>query len=909
MYILRILLAQNLNNKNADKTVLNKTKRNLKHKNYVYVDDNELPPCYAECDSCERLYFNALQCPNCNTINTNILPNFHQDARKTTKVHFKCSLQSAEEEMGTTGTESNNDTQTLVQSIDAQRGMVVDYVSPMEQLSQHLFPSDASLEKFLTRPVLIKSYTWAEGGGIADTFNPWYEYLNAPVIKNKIQNYYTGRMNLHLKVMINASPFYYGAALFTYEPQSGFETGHLVSSDSTYVNGLSQRPHIWIYPQTSQAGEMTLPFIYNKDAVDLTSAAEVQNLGKVAVKTVTVLQNANAVAAADATIRVYAYASDINIGGPTYKAVLQSSDEYGKGPVSGVASAVANISRTMQNIPVIGKFAKATTIGATALSSVASLFGFTDVPVIDNVEPMKNLPFHSLTSGHIGEPVTKLCLDPKNEVTIDNSVTGVKTEDELAISKFVDRYTYIGQANWSASASPDALLWSQRIQPNVYNTSTTAAGPYGNTGVVATPMGHVAQMFRFWRGSVTIKLTAIASKFHRGRYVITWDPCADISANTSYVGTAFTKIVDIAEESEIELTIPYMQPHPFCLSDTYAADLNQPFGTTYKSHVDNYDNGVLTVRVFTQQTSPVATADIQILVAVKGGPDLEFAMPRNLSQRISPFAYQCDVTMDSRTSMNITNESSMVDDSRYLVSFGEPIKSLRLLLRRATLYSADIIPYPTTSSTSLVNYIGIRSVFPISPGFDPNGVHTANKGTSGTAAYNFVNMTPLAYLAQCFKTRRGSIIHHVDMNSGTTADGFLSVTYSTTNRSAGVWNGASVVSSVSTSVSQATSASLGIYDAGSSGTDITTGYVMPTISVSVPHNTPSKYMHTNPAYAVLGTAGDGSDNMTMKLQFTSRDASLAQVLDYVQIGTDFSLGMFINVPIMYVATTDVVPAP
>lgn len=797
----------------------------------------------------------------------------------------------------------------MVQSVDAEKGMVVDFASPMEQLSAHLFTPDAALEKFLTRPVLIKSYTWADGGALSDTFNPWYEYLNQSVIKNKIQNYYTGRMNLHIKVMVNASPFYYGAALVSYRPLSGYSPGELLTTDSTYINGLSQRPHVWVYPQTSQAGEMTLPFVYPYDAVNLTSAAEVQSLGSITVKSVTNLQNANAVITADTTVRIYAYASDIHLGGPTYKAVLQSRDEYGKGPVSGVASAVANISRSLENVPVIGKLAKATTIGASAVSSVASLFGFTDVPVIRDVEPLKNLPFHSLTSAHIAEPVTKLCLDPKNEVSIDNSIMGVSVDDELAISKFVDRYAYVGKANWTASATPDSLLWSHRVQPNMFNVSTTAAGPYGNKAVQATPCGHVAQMFRYWRGSMTFKITAIASKFHRGRYVITWDPVANISTNTSYIGTAFTKIVDIAEESEIELTIPYMQPYPFCYSDTYASSLVEPFATSYVSHVDKYDNGILTIRVFTQQTSPTATSDIQLLVSIKGGCDLEFAMPRNLSQSISPFAYQSDVTMDSRTSMSITNSNEEVDSTRYLVSFGEPVLSLRSLLRRATLYSADIIPYPDTPSTSLLNYIGIRSVWPISPGFDPNGVHVANKAVTGTAPYNFVNMTPLAYIAQCFVGRRGSIIHHINMNSGRTADGYLSVTYSTTNRSAAVWNGSNAISSVSTSLSQATSAALGVYDAGSSGTDMTTGYVMPAMSVQVPHNTPVKFMTTNPSFAVLGASADHTDNMTMKLQFTTRDASLAQIVDYIQIGTDFSLGMFVNVPTMYVATQTIIPTP
>ncbi len=871
----------------------------------MYVPSENERSRYVTCSNCQNTYRSIDSCPICKELNYKYNVNFNDNSKTTSFYAGKCVLQSDAEYKTD---EAKSDIHTLNQSIDEQQGVMVTHESPLVELSKHLFAPDATLERFLTRPVLIKTITWSEGGGVDTYFNPWYDYLNSAVIKNKIQNYYMGRMNLHLKVMVNASPFYYGACLFAYQPLSGYNPCKLQPTDSTYPVGLSQRPNIWIYPQTSQAGEMTLPFIYPYDAVDLTSSTTVQDLGRIDVKSVTLLRNANSVAGTGATIRVYAYASEVLLGGPTYKAVLQSNDEYGDGPVSGPASAVSNIARRLSDVPIIGPFAKATSIGAGAVSSIAKIFGFTDVPVIDNSEPMKNMPFHSVTSAHISEPVTKLCLDPKNEVSIDTSIIGVKTDDELTISKFVDRYTYMGTATWAASDTTDSLLWSHRIQPNQFVVSSAASGPYGNKPVQATPSGHLCSLFQYWRGSMTVKITAIASKFHRGRYVITWDPVANISSNTSYIGTSFTKIVDIAEESEIEVDIPYSQPYPFCKSTPYPEDMTQPCGTSYLSHVDRFDNGILTIRVFTQQTSPVASADIYLLVSVKAGKDLEYALPRSLSLQVSPFAYQSGVTMDTKTSVNITNSELTVDKKRYLVSFGEPVLSLRSLLRRAVLTHCDTIPYPTTASTTLLTYRGIRSCFPLSPGFDPNGVHTANKAVSGSAPYNFVNYNPLAYIAQCFVAQRGSIIHHVNMHSGTTADGYLACAYSQAPRSAGNWNGSGSVTTAN-SINQCTNTTLINLDPGSSGTDITNGFVMPSMSVQIPHNTPSKFFLTTPTTTVLGSSFDYSDIHTFKVQFNTRDASLAQIVDYIQIGTDYSLGMFLNVPLMYVATSPVVPTP
>lgn len=857
------------------------------------LGEEDIPPTYAECMKCKQMYFNALMCPNCNEVNVNVRPNFYVNANKKKQVSFKCELQAGEEELGTKDQVSSKDDNPLNQTLDANPGICIDNKTEMiDELSDFLYHDEASLTKFLSRPVLIKTYTWAENGTLDQDFYPWYEYLNTSIIKNKIQNYFYGSMTLHIKVVVNASPFYYGAALLSYRPLDSLSGGVIDSNVGSILknNAYSQRPHVWIYPQTSQGGSMELPFIYMYNAVDITSAASVQDLGIMNLRSYTILDNANSVSGTGATIRIYAHATNVKLGGPTAQAVLQS------GIISGPASAVANISKSLVNVPVIGKWAKATSIGASAVSGIASLFGFTDVPVIRDVEPLKNLPFHSLTSAHIGEPVTKLCLDPKNEVSIDTSIIGAHSEDELTISKFVDRYAVMGVYTWDASSVPDSTLMSARVTPNASNFESAA----GNTGyrVQFPPTAIPATLFQYWRGSMTYKITAIASKYHRGRYVISWDPLGANSAVTSYVGTCFTKVVDIAEETEIEITIPFMQPQPFNRCNTFGSVSSQ--ASSMLSNVGGSTNGVLRVQVFTQQTSPVATSPIYLILSVKGGPDLEFALPRQIDKRLSPFAFQSgEMSMDSRESMYLTQESKKIDESRYLVSFGEPYKSLRALLRRATLCYADIIPYPTTTGDTLVNYLAIRPCYPVSPGFDPNGFGIAYKaGTTVTSPYNWVNYSPIDFVSQCFVARRGSIIHHINLNSGKTPSGYLATSYAVTTRAANLWNGSNSLTSAS-STNALTKATLGVLDSGASGTDMTTGFVMPAMSVQIPHNTPSRFMSTKPSLTMLGTSQDSTDVMTLKSTYTSRDAAMTQLADYIQIGTDYSACFFLNVPTLY----------
>ena len=128
--------------------------------------------------------------------------------------------------------------------------------------------------------------------------------------------------------------------------------------------------------------------------------------------------------------------------------------------------------------------------------------------------------------------------------------------------------------------------------------------------------------------------------------------------------------------------------------------------------------------------------------------------------------------------------------------------------------------------------------------------------------------------------------------------GYLASNFSPEPRVAADWNSSNSWVDTS-SVSALTKGSRTVLNDGASGCDMTQGFVMPAISVQVPHNTPMKFMVTNPKYSVLGAALDYSNKMTLRTTFSTRDAGLTQVIDYIQIGQDYSVSMFLNVPTLY----------
>lgn len=106
---------------------------------------------------------------------------------------------------------------------------------------------NASLNEFLSRPVEIINRDVTVGAAFTSTYYPWNLYLNHASIKRKIDNYAFIRCDLHLKFVINASPFYYGAILGAYKPLEGeLNSAPINFSVSGWEIPLSQLPHVWM---------------------------------------------------------------------------------------------------------------------------------------------------------------------------------------------------------------------------------------------------------------------------------------------------------------------------------------------------------------------------------------------------------------------------------------------------------------------------------------------------------------------------------------------------------------------------------------------------------------------------------------------------------------------------------------
>jgi hypothetical protein len=817
--------------------------------------------------------------------------------------------------------------QQLVTFVDNNPSAVKEY-APVKDLSyeQDYLPN-AELGDFLERPVLIQTFVWTEGTPfIATDFRPWHLFFTNTVIKKKIDNYAFINCNLHVKAVVNASPFYYGAMLASYRPLLNHGIDNSMDTIGISYMTHSQRPHFWILPQNSSAGEICAPFFYPANWLKLTSTTDLQNMGRIDVQQVAPLLNANTVSAGSIEIQFYAWASDVKITGPTFQ--LQAGrtqrsretkqDEYSMGPVERVSSTVADIAHRLSDVPVIAPFAKATEYGSRALSKIASLFGWTNVPVITDAEPVKSLPFHGFASASIAQPVEKLTLDPKNELTVDPRTTGLGADDELSISSLVQRESYLTSVTWQETAVTDDLLFISQVSPILTNPVVTAQ----QTIVGMTPMAMVATNFREWRGDIVYRFKAICTQYHKGRLRITWDPVANLRTNSATTQTSYTRILDVSPDMDVEVRISYLQDRMFLQVGDLSTTKFQSSGFTLDP-LPAFTNGMLSVRVLNRLTSPGPSSSIAILVFARGGENLRFMNPTNPARFVPPL----------RTSYmqvqagDIMNIKAAEDPDRVSEVFGgEAIMSLRTLLRRTvadTPVSFAQAPDIATNNT----YVLFRHYFkkyPNMPGYHNSGSYNALSQIDGTTSLpaSYAWFSAFQLIVPCFLGMRGSMMWHFNAASGgggTTAPNRERLA---TQRVTRIMDqipensGQQVIfDAVSTTGGPNNVAALAVANepAGSSGLSLTNQMTQAGLSVLCPHYNPLRFVSTTPSLWNRGVATDETRFetylWTTKYNAASSNFFLRPFIleKYYSIGPDFNAFFFLNVPPLYIYSAPLTP--
>lgn len=607
--------------------------------------------------------------------------------------------------------------------------------------------STALLASFLNRPVKISSFTW-DLNNISFTtpaINPWTLYFNHPAISSKLKNFSRLQAKLHLKFIVNATPFYYGSLRAVYQPFADARSTQVQDNDKV---PLSQLPGLYLEPQNMSTAEMELPFTWTGTWLNTRKKSDFDGLGTLSYVQYAKLRSANGVGSAGITVAVFAWASDVELAGPTYGSVLQSTEyEEEDGVVSGPATAIANVADKLTNVPFIGDAAMATSIGARAVSGIAKLFGYSNPPVIEDVKPFVQKTFHAFANVETRFPADKLCVDPKNEVTISSKVAGITEEDPLAFKNLFSKESWIQGTLYANSQAEETLIWSCLVHPAYAIPQSAGGGAY----ITTTPVGYISPMFRLWRGSLIYKFRIIKSQYHKGRLTITWDPNKDITGDIDSDSTCFTRIVDLELEDEIEIEIPYRGTTPYLEVPGLATDFSNGSTPTY-TYNDVYHNGCLTVRVQNLLTGPAVTPELDILVYQRAGDDFMYAVPKELT--LGYTTRDPAGVIQSGEVEEIAQTGSDVDEHVAILTTGETIASLRPVIHRTTLVKVESLIDSSTQTTGNVTInTGLWRV-PRGLGRSPLG---SINNAAGTYTYEYAFNNPIDWIIEMFLGYRGSM--------------------------------------------------------------------------------------------------------------------------------------------------------
>lgn len=669
--------------------------------------------------------------------------------------------------------QSSSETSEVVTFVDSSTGQIDDTPFEYSPIASSGVTLNTSLANFLRRPTRIDTRAWttATTNGILGTvLEPWFLYLNNPVIRNKLNNYAFIRAKLCVKVIINATPFHYGCMRVAYEPNvNASGTGDRVSkvrtnavTNNTLIVPYSQLPGVWVLPATNSGGEIHVPFFRHTNWLPLKTAANVRTMGTLTYYVAFPLSVASASGSTSVSIDTFAWLEDVELGGSTAELTLQAKDEY-DGIVSAPAKAIATAAAAISNLPVIGKFAKATSIGAGAVAGIAHLFGFTNTPVIDDVHAVIPMPGIHLASSEIGTPLQKLSLDPKQELSIDPTMHGVSNTDEMIIDNIIKNKSALVMDGWSTSDAVGSVIFNARVSPALFaRVAIDDGGAVTRANrIYHTPMSYLGMMFTHWRGDIVFEIEVICTKFHKGRLKIAWDPIGGGGVAALDENTVFTTILDIGENNKALFRVPFHQAVAWCRTRGITADNWSAGNSMPTSTPEFFDNGLFMVSVLTPLMSPVSPQNIGVKISVYSA-SVEYANPRSqlaensLSCPPSFFAVQSADVQDVEAAMVTFGDVGVAHPERYALNFGERVASLRTLLHRYSLY--DVSSAVPDAATRAFYYAKSYTRHPPMFGYDPNGKSTANKLlTAGTNTFNFTPTHPITYVEMMFGASTGSV--------------------------------------------------------------------------------------------------------------------------------------------------------
>jgi hypothetical protein len=676
------------------------------------------------------------------------------------------------------------------------------------------YVGDADLGDFLARPTKIHEIIWTVASGSFDTtIDPWSLFLNDASVKKRVENFKLLRGNIHIRITINGNPFLYGRAMASYTPRPNYDNFNTTTNGTIVTMQESMKPHIFIDPTSSEAGEMVLPFFCPDNWIEL-AGSTAEEMGRLRLRSFNNLLHANS-ATGTAQITVFAWMDNVKMAAPTnndygtYTAqsgcshietalvglisaltlvlhaviyyfrnhtllphppdsaptrmTAQSGDEYGTGIVSKPASIVARAAGMLSSIPVLEPYARATEIAAAGVGRFAHFFGFSRPTIVSDLVRVKPVTVGNLANTDAHEGVTKLTLDSKQELCVDPRTVGLGDTDEMTMKFIAGKECYLGTSTWTEANTDGTVLREMNVTPLQQNVV--------DTYIQFAPMATVALPFSHWRGTIKFRVQIVASQMHRGRLRLSYDPVFG-TANPPYNDT-YSRVIDLATNRDFTFEVgwnahrTWQEVNDGSINPA-SGNINHDGGSTNAT----YHNGVVTLSVLNQLTSPDPSLgqSVYLNIYASAGDDFEVAGPTDGA--LNYFQYDSQSGVEYLAQSGEENEELIEEtdnapedaspiapigdfdwmDAATHVYFGESFHSIRALLKRYCYHST----IGAQLGEARADCVWWREYnFPYYPG--PMVRFARHGATSPVTTLNYGALTLLHWFTPCYAGWRGGL--------------------------------------------------------------------------------------------------------------------------------------------------------
>lgn len=567
------------------------------------------------------------------------------------------------------------------------------------------------LKSYFERPRLILVNTLANGSINFNQAALDVSFINLtswfPQWTQRLSGAYGIKFSIVFTLQVAASPFHQCvlASAFQYGGcQIGTNTKYRRLSNAGSVTNL---PHVRMDISETTMTELKVPFLYGNEFYPVSGIDQFQ--GNYGVWGLAQILGYQAVAALAApTFKVSVHLQDVELFGADNNAsttiTLQSGVMVKEARETQIVSKTLKTAAKVGNfvakyVPALSAIAGPTAWALDIAGGVASYFGFS--------RPLLKEPPGTIYRGatayeqNVDIPArsTAVGLMSSNTLAISTNF-GACTVDEMALKFITSQFSQVLAGRITTTNLHGTVIYACTVSPSVFWFRTPATTPYCNiifprdsaalisasgNSFLPSSLMNISSYFRLWRGSITFRITFAKTKYHAGRYMISYNPKTTVvySQSAAAITTVdgpetvagnvqpygYSQIMDLKDSNVFEFSVPY-----FC---------EQPYLTFFSS-----SGSVSIVCIDPLQAPSTVTSSVPFLVEVAGGEDYELADFQGSGfipmQNATIYLQSGDISVSNQPILTSSTSTPCQD------TIGECIVSVKQMIQHPTFTTSTV---------------------------------------------------------------------------------------------------------------------------------------------------------------------------------------------------------------------------